>query len=292
MLWLSTLRVRGKLMYDDVVKIYCRSRRRQQISRMKCYPKMMKVSRVRTGIHYAAMNISKIFATNPTQNIFDGRVECDTHADTFVARRNCLLMQYSERVCDVMPYSDDYKPKTGIPIVQVATVYTAANGQRTILIFNEALWMPEMENLLMNPNQLRHFGVEVQDNPYHPNPMVIQKDDEDECFVACLKSTSTNIYIETWTPTDEDLESYQRVTLTSPNVWNPYEIRFPGISEIEIGEIEGRNIKAVESHLMRELDDVGTEYDDVFKKPMRIDISVFNACIIGYSDNYCRRANS
>ena len=102
-----------------------------------------------------------------------------------------------------------------------------------------------MENLLRNSNQLQHFGIEVQNNPYHPDPMVIWKDYEDKGFVACLKSSGTNIYIDTLTPTDKGLESYQRVTLTSPNVWNPYEIIFPGISEVEIGEIEGRNIKAV-----------------------------------------------
>ncbi len=97
------------------------------------------MSRVRIGIQYAARHVSKVFTASPNQGVFDGRVELDTHADTFVAGRNCLLMNYTERVCDVMPYSDDYEPKTGIPIVQVATGYTAANGQRSILIFNEAL---------------------------------------------------------------------------------------------------------------------------------------------------------
>ena len=75
-------------------------------------------------------------------------------------------MNYTERVCDVMPYSDDYEARTNIPIVQAATGFTASNGMRYILIFNEALWMPELHNSLMNPNQLRDYGVEVQDNPY------------------------------------------------------------------------------------------------------------------------------
>ena len=63
----------------------------------------------------------------------------DSHADTFVAGRNCILMHYTERVCDVMPYSEEYEAKSDIPIVQVATGYTAANGQRFVLIINEAL---------------------------------------------------------------------------------------------------------------------------------------------------------
>ena len=163
------------------------------------------ISRVKIAC-YKPRNVSQAFIASHKQGIFDGRVELDTHADTFVAGRNCLLMHYSERVCDVMPYSDEYEAKKSVPIVQIATGYTAANGQRTILIVNEALWIPELEHSLMNPNQLRHFGVTVQDNPYSNSPMVIQKDTNDEEFVACLKSTGTNIYIDTWTPTDRDLQ--------------------------------------------------------------------------------------
>ena len=66
--------------------------------------------------------------------------------------------------------------------------------------------MPDLENSLMNPNQLREYGVTVQDNPYSSELMVIEttSDDSDE-FVACLSSCGTNIYIKTWTPTQSDL---------------------------------------------------------------------------------------
>ena len=67
----------------------------------------------------------------------------------------------------------------------------------------------------MNPNQLRHFGIEVQDNPYSSSPMVVKKDDKEDDFVACLKSMGTNIYLDTWTPTDADLQEYPHIVLTS-----------------------------------------------------------------------------
>ena len=71
------------------------------------------VSRVRVGAQYVARHVSKVFTATASQGVFDGRVELDTHADTFVAGRNCLLMNFTERVCDVMPYSDDYEPNYG-----------------------------------------------------------------------------------------------------------------------------------------------------------------------------------
>ena len=129
----------------------------QNLSRKYC------VARVKIA-HNSIRTISKTFVSSNTQGVYDGRVELDTHADTFVAGRNCLVMHFTERVCDVMPYSEEYEAKKEVPIVQVATGYMAANGERTKLIINEALWIPELENSLMNPNQLRHYGIDVLDN--------------------------------------------------------------------------------------------------------------------------------
>ena len=150
---------------------------------------------------------SKVFKKGSDQDVFQGRVEMDSHADTFIAGRNCLLMHYTERVCDVMPYSEDYEAKTAVPIVQVATGFTNAAGERFILIVNEAIWMPEMENSLANPNQLRDYGTEVQDNPYAEDPMVVRADYDGNDFVACLRSQGTVVYLNTWTPTHKDLAS-------------------------------------------------------------------------------------
>ena len=280
LLWLSAMRERMKLVdvmkVDDPVDIYHGSRRS---TRMRFGHRARMVSRVKVGVQYAARHISKIFTAETNRGIFDGRIELDTHADTFVAGRNCLVLGYTERVCDVMPYSDDYEPKTGIPIVKAATGYTAASGERSILVFNEALWMPEMECSLMNPNQLRHFGVEVQDNPYHPEPMVIRKDGDEEGFVACLKSAGTNIFIDTWTPAQEDLESYQHVELTSSRPWDPHMVQFPGLSEVEMSEIEERNLSLLGTRSGG--DSTKIEYDDAYRRPLRIfDIRAFNARIM------------
>ena len=229
---------------------------------------------------YQTRKVAKTFTTTNSQGIFDGRVELDTHADTFVAGRNCLLMNYTERVCDVMPYSDEYEAKKSVPIVQVATGYTASNGQRTILIINEALWLPELDNSLMNPNQLRHFGVIVQDNPYSNTPMVIQKDTAEDDFVACLKSAGTNVFLDTWTPTELDLQQYPHVVLTSDQPWDPHSLQLPGISDTEIHEIEGRTISFV-GHDSRREKGIDFEFQDVYHNPMKIfDIQTFNARII------------
>ena len=76
---------------------------------------------------------------------------------------------------------------------------TAPDGSQYILVFNEAIYMPDMDHFLLNPNQLRHFAVDVEDNPYCGRQMMIKKGnpDQDEDFVAVLKSQGTVIYIHT-----------------------------------------------------------------------------------------------
>mmetsp|Transcript_23475 Transcript_23475/g.35636 ORF Transcript_23475/g.35636 Transcript_23475/m.35636 type:complete len:227 (+) Transcript_23475:956-1636(+) len=176
------------------------------------------------------------------------------HADTFVAGRNCLLLSYTERCCDVMPYSEDYEAKTTIPIVQVATGYTSLTGERYILIFSEAIWMLTLEKSLANPNQLRDYGILVQDNPYD-GPMTIEKvSDEDDNFICCLQSEETNIFMETWTPIQADLESCRHIVLTSSHPWNPAEVKFPRTTDGDREEIENRSIgsmRLVDGEVMR-----------------------------------------
>lgn len=223
--------------------------------------------------------ISKVFSSNKDVAVFNGRVELDSHADTFVAGRNCLLMNYTERVCDVMPYSDDYDAKVAVPIVKAATGFTSSNGMRYILIFNEAIWMPNLENSLVNPNQLRDFGVMVQDNPYDKKPMMIQRGDDDDGGITIgLKSQGTTIFVDTWTPTDQDLKEFKHIVLTSDHPWNPHEVEFPETPRSIIEEIESYNVSATNREEPTVLD---TSYGDSYFQPVKVfDINVFNARIM------------
>ena len=60
-----------------------------------------------------------------------------------------------------------------------------------------------MEQTLVNPNQLRHFGITVQDNPYSNYPLYIES--PDRIFVLPLIVEGTNILVHTRTPTGEEL---------------------------------------------------------------------------------------
>ena len=66
-----------------------------------------------------------------------GRCELDSHADTIVAGSNCVVINYTGKVCDVSPYRDDYTPVSNIPIVTAATAWQSLHtGETYILVFN------------------------------------------------------------------------------------------------------------------------------------------------------------
>ena len=52
------------------------------------------------------------------------------------------------------------------------------NGINCILVFHEALYVPDMRHTLINSNQCQHFEARVQDNTYHEDcPMLIESPD-------------------------------------------------------------------------------------------------------------------
>jgi hypothetical protein len=105
--------------------------------------------------------------------------ESDTNADTCCLGKNFIPIGITNRTADVYPYDSAYAPITNVPIVSGATAYDHPDGSTYILVFHESLYYgAKLDHSLMNPNQIRHNGVDFWDNPYdeyhdlsisHPN---------------------------------------------------------------------------------------------------------------------------
>ena len=81
-----------------------------------------------------------------------------------------------------------------------------------------------METTLVNPNQLRHFGTQVQDNPTAAFTLsIISEDDE---FSLELTMAGTIVCVETFTPSETELLSCPHIQLTSQTPWDPHKVRF------------------------------------------------------------------
>jgi hypothetical protein len=169
----------------------------------------------------------------------------DTHAETIVFGRNAVVLQYTSRECNVAPFTDVYKLIKHIPIVTGALAWTLqVTGDTYILVLNEGLWMlDKMEAMLVNPNQLRHYGVMVQDNPFSESPLFIMSNDE--TFIMNLEADGTNIFADTHQPTQRELEECPHIVLPSPHPWDPLNVQFPESKRSMEEEMRMHNVSAV-----------------------------------------------
>jgi hypothetical protein len=98
--------------------------------------------------------------------------ELDSHADTCAVGETAYILEYTDRVVDVAPFSDNYKQMEEIPIVKAALAYNhPTTGETYILTFGQALYFgSKIRNVLLNPNQMRQNGLEVDDVPKNLSP--------------------------------------------------------------------------------------------------------------------------
>ena len=108
--------------------------------------------------------------SNPTKPGTVARNEMDTHADTCCAGANWVLMEYTGEICEVSPFLSDYEPVTEIPLARCGTVWTSPDtGEEFLLVGEQMLWFGDsLPHSLINPNQIREYGINVCDDPFSP----------------------------------------------------------------------------------------------------------------------------
>ena len=195
--------------------------------------------------------ISSTKSSHKETNIVHGRCESDSHAETTAVGGNCVILEYTGKVCDVSPYRDDYESVKNVPIVHAGTAWQSPEtGQRYILVFHGVLWMGDsMKNTLFNPNQLRHHGTKVQDNPMAGAPLSLISDDN--AFSLEMSISGTIIHFDSHTPTEEELQSCPHIVLTSPHPWDPTSVAFPKCTRSLEEEVGGfQHVSAISTSNM------------------------------------------
>jgi hypothetical protein len=180
------------------------------------------VATIRSGNRSRAINaVSRGDFTSNEGTV--ARCEMDSHADTCVAGPNFIVLEFTGEQCDVTPYTTDYQPIINVAVVNAATAFTnELTGETVILHFNQVLWYGKRMNMsLINPNQLRHFGITVSDDPTDSTrPFGISTE---EIFIP-FQMDGTTVYFETRVPTAWELENCKTIQVTDSTVWNPSSV--------------------------------------------------------------------
>ena len=174
------------------------------------------------------------------------RNELDTRADTICVGKNWRLLSTTGQCCDVHGFHATFDSIKDVPVSRSATAYVDKRGDTYILICNEVLHFgPDMQHSLINPNQIRHFGLPVSDNPYDESKRL--GIDHDELFIP-FQTEGSAVYFESHVPTDDELETCPHIVLTDGDVeWDPNGVKMTGNrpygdnTEVTIQEVTREN---------------------------------------------------
>ena len=104
------------------------------------------------------------------------------------------------RHCEVMTYNTAYNHVSNIKVVSGAIAYTDPVTNFTLILWiHQALFFgKDTSHSLINPNQLRIFGVTIQDNPYHDTESmsILATTANDEDLSIPLQSKGVDIFLK------------------------------------------------------------------------------------------------
>ena len=121
-------------------------------------------------------------------------------------------------------------------------------------------------------NQLRAFDVSVWDNPCDPNhSLSIEADNS----TVEMKVDGIVVYVDTRSPTNEELNTLPHVVLTSEASWDPskatYNLQPPGVEYLD----EGRTVEVVRED-NKLLPCVNVSFDECVSCLLRVKYLAFN----------------
>jgi hypothetical protein len=87
-----------------------------------------------------------------------------------VLGKTSVVLAPTFRTADVYAYDTSIKPIENVPIVSGATAYDdPVSGLRASSLSTESLYYGEaLDHTLINPNQVRSYGIPFWDNPFDP----------------------------------------------------------------------------------------------------------------------------
>ena len=89
-----------------------------------------------------------------------------------------------------------------------------------LLVIHEAVYYgTKLDRYLINPNQVRSYGLELWDNPFDKEKS-LRTELEDYVDIT-MQTKGTKVYFETRSPTEVELRDFSKFQLTSRNEWNP-----------------------------------------------------------------------
>jgi len=168
-----------------------------------------------------------------SSQLLEARCELDSHADTCAFGKNSFIVSETSQAVSVAGFHPDMPEIQNVRVVTAAIAYDCPITFTTfILFFPQSLYFPRMQHNLICPDQLREFGITVNDIPlirispqdrksehhsiidsYTGLHIPLQYDKPISYFL-CRKPTSNEV---------NDAINCVHVYLTGDQEWKPYD---------------------------------------------------------------------
>ena len=204
-----------------------------------------KINGVRT-ITYS--NINNLHTTSD-DNVF--HVTVDGGADTCLDGKGHIFLEYTERVANVVGFDDDMA-KTNLHIGTSITLATLPSGENVLILKNESIDHTGQSNSMLSVNQVRDFGVDIDDCPsqyqvdgrYGRQSMILGIGDDGDQVVLPFNFTNNLVSFDIREPTLNELDTLPMYCITSDQPWNPHadDNIAHDINSVNVSRGEGRCI--------------------------------------------------
>lgn len=189
------------------------------------------------------------------------RIGADTHADTTcVGKHAYIISQVMGKSIEAVPFSPSLGTVKDLAIVNAAIAYdNKTTGETTILIIHNAIFVPDMENILLCPDQARENDVTVNLTPTRYDPSSEFGLTWSDGFHIPFYSNGPVPSINVRRPTEAEMRRYDiHRHLTGSHDWDPYEDDSLDQSEVYTASSIQRIYQALEEH---PLDRLLMQYD-------------------------------
>ena len=151
----------------------------------------------------------------------------DTHADSSCAGKHVRILEFiSGKSFSVKPFLDTYEPRNDVSLINGVVAVDTDDGNGYILELNNFLdFTKSMNDSILVPLQARLNGIIIDDIPkdlchYGVSTQSIFLPQSD--FTVPIEFNGPIPFVHIRYPTDDDLDNYKWIELTSPSEWNPY----------------------------------------------------------------------
>jgi len=160
------------------------------------------------------------------------RTELDSHSNMVVLGKNCTVFDDMGLTCTVNTFTKAAGKIERVPILDAVLAYDCPHLAKTfVLLFRNALYIPEIQHNLLPPFIVREAGHQLDECPKFQSSGPSIKNHSLYCLEVNLRIHFglTNIisFFHTRKPTRDELEGCDKLFLTPDSTsWDPYSSHF------------------------------------------------------------------